>query len=286
MQSHTNINRSICSHFLSIGLLPEQRQKERHATFLTTESHRGWGVEAGIDSPWATCWLNMHHNGCAPERHRAAWWSTAFHGEQPLDSSQSAHCCLPMPVFSGFIQAIGGTLLGRTHVYVRDKVSHGAHVSSSSTGQQRKMSCLNCTQPIVASKNCAFANWFGIKCDTQVPTETVTDARLPGPYPTVCRPLLPCPEHWEDLKTPGKQWQGSFKNTSLSEEGFMGQKACFFFLKCFIFLKLLLKFVFVCSYYIYIFTHMFNLSLENLPVGLAVANQKEPVTLHKLLHVL
>lgn len=37
---------------------------------------------------------------------------------------------------------------------------------------------------------------------------------------------------------------------------------------------------------IYIYTHMFNLSLENLPVGIAVANQKEPVTFHKILNVL
>lgn len=37
---------------------------------------------------------------------------------------------------------------------------------------------------------------------------------------------------------------------------------------------------------IYIYTHMFNLSLENLPVGIAVANQKESVTFHKLLNVM
>lgn len=108
MQCHRDINRRICSHFVSIGLIPEQRQKVRPVTFLTTESHRGLGVETGLDSTWATSWLNVHHNVCVPERHRGAWWSTAFHEEWPLEPNQSTHCCLPMPVFSGLIQAVGG----------------------------------------------------------------------------------------------------------------------------------------------------------------------------------
>lgn len=195
LQFHSDFNTSICSHFLGVGLVPEQRQKVSPVFFLTTQSHRGgweWRQdqtqhEPHVDSTCATTCMFPKGTG---EPDEALLSKRNGTGAQPASHRTAACPCLSL---GDLIQAIGDECW-EEHVCeleVRCGTEYSwAHFAQDGNGSH---AVLNCIQQTVTSKNYPFANWFGIRRDTQALIETVVDARLPGLYPTVCGPLSPCP---------------------------------------------------------------------------------------------
>lgn len=190
----SDINKSICSHFLGTGLVPEQRQQVSPVFFLTAESQKRLGVETGLDSTWATCWLKMYHNVCVPKKHRGAWWSTFLREERPLEPSQPPHRCLSTPVSTWLNPGRRWRALRRTRVWVRGKVWHRVCLSLPCAGrwwelcsfELRTANCykqkLPLCQPIWHKVWHARAHWNNGRCKTSWLVSHCLWATVPLPW--------------------------------------------------------------------------------------------------------
>lgn len=118
-----------------------------------TELWRGLGVETGLDSTWATCWLNMRQNVRVAERHRespkkhCSPWGTA-----PWSPASHHTTACPRLPFGGLIQATGDER-GEEHVCELE-VRCGTEYVWARLAQDSGGSCaiLHCVQQTVTSK--------------------------------------------------------------------------------------------------------------------------------------
>lgn len=219
---HSDVNRSIYSLFLGIRLVPEQGQKVSPVfSWLRVTEGIGSGDQTRLSM---THTLTQHAPQCACSQQaqeslvkHCSPWRTAP-GAQPATTPLPVHTC-------GLIQARGDKCW-EEHVWeleVRCGTAYiWVHLVQDGTGS---CAVLNCVQETVASKTCPFANWFGIRSDTQGLTEIVHMQDF-----LACIPLFVghCPHalNWEDLKTLGS----SEKVISTISDCL---KKAFIFFKCF-----------------------------------------------------